>query len=92
MADNNSKVKYYWLGDTLKTTRNKVTKKLVYTKNSVFPNHYGTLYSSKKSAIRAKIRNLKVAIESLECQIENAEGYIALYQRQISKLEKEITK
>jgi hypothetical protein len=86
-----TKTKYYFDGEKIHSTTNKVTKKWIYAKNYIYPNSIGNVYSSKKSAIKAYIKNLKQDIKILKDDIDVKNIEIHNIQLSIKKLEKIIS-
>jgi len=84
-------MKYYFDDNgKLRTTSLKVTSNYIYSKNSVWRNNIGTVYNSKESAIRARIRMLSEHIKQYEKSKMELDQNIIKTIRIISFLKKQI--
>lgn len=76
---------YYWEGEKLRTTRNRVTKKWIFEKKNVYINNLGTVYKSKKSAYRGLAKSIKNDIDSKRRLMYDTEQELKQLERKLRK-------
>jgi len=85
-------MKYYFDGEKMHSTSLRMTGKWIHAKNVSYRNNIGSVYSSKKSAIKAWLKNFNQLIDLKEIEIGKQIEEIDKLKKKYRKTEKLIVR